>query len=187
LTKEELATMRHFALKVETHMTDETFAKLPFACQNEEFDSWKLTKAQAQSLSGFIPEVYDCCLNSCICYVGPHASKLQCPYCKENRYHADGKTARKHFTYLPIIPRLCSYYRSMSMIDKLKYRGSYVHLPGGPIRDVMDGSHYQHLCKQRVIVDGQELLHTFFSDSRDIMFGLSTDGFAPWKHRKKTC
>ncbi|KAJ4486793.1 hypothetical protein C8R41DRAFT_921184 [Lentinula lateritia] len=32
LTKEELATMRHFALKVETHMTDETFAKLPFAC-----------------------------------------------------------------------------------------------------------------------------------------------------------
>ncbi|KAJ4484511.1 hypothetical protein C8R41DRAFT_737788, partial [Lentinula lateritia] len=187
LTKEELAMMRHFALKVKTHMTDETFAKLPFACRNEEFDSWKSTKAQAQSLSGFTPEVYDCCLNSCICYVGPHASKSQCPYCKENRYRADGKTARKCFTYLPIIPHLCSYYRSMSMIDKLKYRGSYVHLPGGPIRDVMDGSHYQHLCKQRVIVDGQELLHTFFSDSRDIMFGLSTDGFAPWKRHKKTC
>ncbi|KAJ3745232.1 hypothetical protein EV360DRAFT_8035, partial [Lentinula raphanica] len=186
LTEDELSDMRHFALKVETHMTDDTFAKLPFACPSENFQSWKSTKSQARSLSAFTPRVYDCCMNSCICYVGPHASKTQCPYCHESRYRPNTKTPRKRFTYLPIIPRLRAYYRSLAMTEKLKYRGSYVHSPEGPICDIMDGSHYQQLCQQHVIIDGQEYPHTFFSDSRDVMFGLSTDGFAPWKRRKKT-
>ncbi|KAJ3818601.1 hypothetical protein EV361DRAFT_780461, partial [Lentinula raphanica] len=186
LTDDELAAMRHFALKVETHMTDDTFAKLPFACPNEDFSSWKSTKSQAHALAGFTPKVYHCCMNSCICYVGPHAEKTQCPYCQESRYRADGKTPRKRFTYLPITPRLRAYYRSLAMIDKLKYRGSYEHFPEGPIRDIMDGSHYQRLCQQHVNINGEQYPHTFFSDSRDVMFGLSTDGFAPWKRRKKT-
>ncbi|KAJ3967520.1 hypothetical protein EV361DRAFT_487717 [Lentinula raphanica] len=104
LTDDELAAMRHFALKVETHMTDDTFAKLPFACPSENFSSWKSTKSRAHALAGFTPKVYHCCMNSCICYVGPHAEKTQCPYCQESRYRADGKTPRKRFTYLPITP-----------------------------------------------------------------------------------
>ncbi|KAJ3816496.1 hypothetical protein F5880DRAFT_1619260 [Lentinula raphanica] len=62
LTDAELSAMRHYALKVETHMTDETFAKLKFACPNEDFYSWKETKAQARALSGFTHQIYDCCI-----------------------------------------------------------------------------------------------------------------------------
>lgn len=134
--------MHHFALKVEMHMMDETFAKLPFACPNEPFSSWKSTKAQAQSLSGFKPDVYDCCINSCLCYIGPHMKVTTCIYCKEPRFCADGKTPRKCFTYLPIIPRLRAYYRSLSMVDKLKYRGLFKQSTDGTICDVMDGQHY---------------------------------------------
>ncbi|KAJ3716064.1 hypothetical protein C8R42DRAFT_725258 [Lentinula raphanica] len=64
LTDTELSAMGHYALKVETHMTDETFAKLRFACPNEDFHSWKETKAQARALSGFTHQIYDCCINS---------------------------------------------------------------------------------------------------------------------------
>ncbi|KAF9070518.1 hypothetical protein BDP27DRAFT_1220615, partial [Rhodocollybia butyracea] len=187
LTEEELATMHHFALKVESHMTDNTFAKLKFAFPNEDIASWKSTKAQAQNLSQFTPEAYDCCVNSCVCYVGSHTSNTHCPYCKEPCFRADGKTACKRFTYLPIIPCLRAYYCSLSMIDKLKYRGAYKPSEDGTVKDVMDGDHYRCLCRKKVVINGEEHSHTFFSDSRDIMFGLSTDGFAPWKRRKKMC
>ncbi|KAJ3839875.1 hypothetical protein EV361DRAFT_780136, partial [Lentinula raphanica] len=186
LTDTELSAMRHYALKVETHMTDETFAKLRFACPNEDFHSWKETKAQARALSGFTHQIYDCCINSCVCFVGPHALEKQCPYCKESRFRSDGKTSRKHFTYLPIIPRLRAYYQSLPMIQKLEYRASFQPSPDGTMKDIMDGQHYQHLCQTNVVIDGNERPYTHFSDPRDIMFGLSTDGFAPWKRRKKT-
>ena len=52
--------------------------------------------------------------------------------------------------------------------------------------DVFDGKIYRQLCTEKVIVDGKKLKHNHFSDHRDIALGLSTDGFAPFKHRKNT-
>src|ERR1700678_1648410 len=47
LTDEELAYLRHYALKVETQMTNDTFSKLAFAFPGSTITSWKLTKARA--------------------------------------------------------------------------------------------------------------------------------------------
>lgn len=172
-------------------MTDETFSKLQRAFPNDTWSTWKVTKARAEFLAAFKPVPYDCCINTCCCYVGPHAKLEQCPYCKEPRYRPNPdpdapKRPRKRFTYVPLIPRLTAFYKSQSMIEKLRYRHVFNH-EDGIIKDIMDGKHYARLRAQNVVVDGKQLLHKFFSDLRDIALGLSTDGFAPFRRRKKTC
>ncbi len=68
---------------------------------------------------------------------------------------------------------------------KMCYRAEYVHRPG-IIKDVFDGSHYQSLLK--TTIPGSETHPIFhFSNQWDIALGLSTDGFAPFKKRNKTC
>jgi hypothetical protein len=69
----------------------------------------------------------------------------------------------------------------------MKYRG-YEHIyEPDKISDVFDGAHYAGLCRKRVIINGKELPHLYFQDPRDVALGLSTDGFAPFKHRTTTC
>ncbi|KAE9392019.1 hypothetical protein BT96DRAFT_831184 [Gymnopus androsaceus JB14] len=179
ITDDEISLLRHFALKVETHMSDDTFASLAFAFPSDPPASWKVTKKRAEWLARFRPVVYDCCINSCLCYVGPHAEKQVCSYFKEPRYRPDSSTPRKRFTYVPIIPRLQGYYRSLSMIDKLRYRASFKEKTNGDIHDVFDCRHYKRLKKTKVYVQGKEMPYNHFADPHDIAMGLSTDGFAP--------
>src|SRR5882762_595617 len=68
LTDDELAYLRHYALKVETHMTNDTFSKLAFAFPESTVATWKITKARAEFLATFRPVVYDCCISSCCCW-----------------------------------------------------------------------------------------------------------------------
>jgi hypothetical protein len=72
-----------------------------------------------------------------------------------------------------------------SLAKKMRYRAEYVHEPS-IISDVFDSSHYRSLLNTIVPAD---MDHPFFyfSDERDIALGLSTDGFAPFKRRDKTC
>ncbi|KAF5342809.1 hypothetical protein D9758_013364 [Tetrapyrgos nigripes] len=186
MTDDEIAHLRHFALKVETHMTEDTFASLPHAFPNDNVLSWKATRSEAASLAHFQPIAYHCCINSCCCFVGPHADETTCPYCSEPRYRSDGKRPQKHFVYVPLIPRLISFFRSQSMVEKLRYRSTFKRSETH-MTDVFDAKLYDHLCQKQVVIGDQELPQKFFQFPRDIALGLSTDGFAPWRHRKKTC
>jgi hypothetical protein len=185
ITNDELAFLRHFALKIESHMTDETFAKLPFAFPEANISSWKITRARAEFLVAFKPMLHDCCINSCCCYAGPHATAVSCPYCQEPHYNAAGRP-RKRFTYVPIIPRLTAYYRNKSFVELLSYRANFTHEPN-IVKDVMDGQNYTRLCQEYVTIEEKRRPYKFFEDPRDIALGLSTDGFAPFRRRKKTC
>ena len=91
LTDEELAYLRHYALKVETHMTNDTFSKLAFAFPESIVESWKITKARAEFLAAFRPVAYDCCILSCCCFVGPNADLTRCPHCDEPRFNSKGQ------------------------------------------------------------------------------------------------
>ena len=71
--------LRAFSLKVRNHMTEDTFEKLAFVFPSEPLPSLKETKSRVAFLSGLNPTLYDCCSNSCCCYVGPHASLTKCP------------------------------------------------------------------------------------------------------------
>ncbi|KAI0309716.1 hypothetical protein OF83DRAFT_1042067, partial [Amylostereum chailletii] len=136
-------------------------------------------------LAGFKPRLYDCCINSCCCFTGPLEDEDKCPKCNEPRYKSNGR-GRKHFTYLPVIPRLTAFMASQPMAERLQYRAKeHEHTPDD-INDVFDGTHYHSLCKEKVVVDGKKLLHRYFQDSRDMALGVTTDGFAPFRRRKST-
>ncbi|KAL1720499.1 hypothetical protein EV715DRAFT_196732, partial [Schizophyllum commune] len=185
LSDQDMALLRHFALKNTTEMTEETFAKLRYAFPEANVASYKVTRRRAAFLSQFQPVPYDCCVNSCCCYTGSYSNKRTCPFCNADRYDTNGKP-RRRFTYLPLIPRLRTFYRNLGMIEKLRYRHTFKADPN-VLQDVMDGTHYESLKGQHVTVDGQTFVHKYFEDEHDIALGLSTDGFAPFKRRKKTC
>lgn len=180
-----MQSLRPFALKVETHMSGKTFAKLPYAFPQSKLSSWKTVQARAAQLSGFQPALYDCCVNSCVAYTGVYSNAESCPYCQEDRRNSRGKP-RQQFVYLPITPRLKALMANRETAQRLHYRADeHVHEPD-IIRDVMDGSHYRTLLNKKVVVNDRELPHQYFQDPRDMALGLSTDGFAPFKRRTKT-
>ncbi|KAJ8502508.1 hypothetical protein ONZ45_g11699 [Pleurotus djamor] len=136
-------------------------------------------------LAAYKPKPYDCCINVCCCYTGSYAKLTACPFCKEPRRTADDRP-RKQFNYMPLIPRLRAYFQNPEMVEKMRYRGDYQPDPS-KVTDVMDGAHYQKLCDTNVVIDGIPRSYKFFSSWRDLLLGLSTDGFAPFRRRKKTC
>lgn len=180
-----MAILRAFALKTDDHLTNATFAKLPYTFPDAYIPTLKVTKARVEFLAAFRPVSYDCCPGSCCCYVGPHADEQKCPYCNEPRFKSNGKP-RKTFTYVPLIPRLVSYFKNAEMTKEMSHRGSYEATPG-VMKDVFDSKNYRDLRERFVTVNGAKMPYKFFCDLRDIALGLSTDGFAPFKRRKKTC
>ena len=163
---------------------DCTFRRLAKAFPNSSQDSLKMAKKRVQSLTGFQPVRHSCCINSCVCFVGPYEGLIDCPNCKEARFKANGKP-RKYYDYIPVIPRLQAMLANSIHAEKMRYRANHIHEPG-TTKDVFDGSHYRSLL--RTIVPGSEDNPFFyFSDEHNIALGLSTDGFAPFKRRDKTC
>ncbi len=185
LTEDDMKILRPFALKVDEHMSGQTFEKLAFAFPDSRLSTWKTIQSRVARLSGFEPQLYDCCIDSCCAFTGPHAAKAECPYCHAPRYNAQGKP-QKVFVYLPVTPRLKVFLANEKTARAMLYRAKeHVHKPG-TITDVMDSRSYRNLLNKKVVVDGQELEHKYFEDDRDVALGLSTDGFAPFKRRTKT-
>lgn len=157
--------------------------------RNVEVPSYKAAKRRVEFLSAVKPVEYDCCINSCCCYAGPNADKTTCPHCNEPRY-TKSNSPRRRFRYLPITPRLKGFYSNAQMSEKMRYRHTSQQ-PGerdpDKVKDMMDGTHYQHLTRTNVVVDGKEYSHKFFDNHHDVALGLSTDGFAPFRRRSKTC
>ncbi|THH27119.1 hypothetical protein EUX98_g7065 [Antrodiella citrinella] len=172
LSEEDKAYLRVFALRVNNHMSGNLFGQLPFVFPEAALASWKTI-------------VYDCCINSCCCYVGPHVEAQQCLYCKEPRYNTSGQP-RQRFVYIPIIPRLQAFFSNQRMSQTMQYRATeHVHDPD-KVQDVFDSEVYRSLLGKKVTINGKTLSHSFFNDKRDVALGLSTDGFAPFRRRKKT-
>ncbi|EKM74305.1 hypothetical protein AGABI1DRAFT_48245, partial [Agaricus bisporus var. burnettii JB137-S8] len=184
----DLLLLRKYILKTEQHLTEKTFALLRAVFPTSPHSTLKVTKSRVQELSGFQAKYYSCCINSCVCYVGLYKDLTECPYCHEAARDAKGKP-RQVFAYLPLVPRLQAMTSSPHHAEKMRYRGDFQHEPG-KVRDVFDGSHYRSLLNKTVSTKNSEdpqppFCH--FSDKRDIALGLSTDGFAPFKQRNKTC
>ncbi|KAF5353611.1 hypothetical protein D9758_013768 [Tetrapyrgos nigripes] len=189
----DLAICRAFSYKLQSHTTDKNFAKLPYAFPSDPpLPKIDCIHSRIASLSGIEPEIYHICVNSCICYVGPHESRDSCPFCGKKRLHPDGKV-RKTWPYIPIIPRLTVFAMNPGMAKAMQYRNNFIHGIGpgcsepGIVKDVFDGKSYQELLQKRVVVGEETLSHCYFDDPRDVALGVSTDGFGPFKRRKQTC
>ncbi|KAJ8481557.1 hypothetical protein ONZ45_g15275 [Pleurotus djamor] len=185
LTDKDLALLRQFSFKVEERISDESYAKLSFVFPGTTIYPFKVACARAAFLAEFRPVPYDCCINSCCCYTGSLSKLNVCPYCGEDRFDSLDRP-RKRFNYIPLIPRLQGYYRNRKLAEQMQYRHQHRHDPT-QVNDVLSGCHYARLRKTRVTVNGVERPYMFFSDRRDLLLGMSTDGFAPFRRRKKTC
>ena len=150
-----------------------------------QLDLLKNTEKCIQFLSGFQPVQYDCCVSSFVCYTGPYEALLNCPKCKQDCYKADGKTPQSYFAYLPIIPRLRAMVSNSFYAQKMWYQSNHQHDPT-KLTDILDGALYQLLLKSFVTIGNEELPFYLFSDPRDIVLGLSTNGIGPFKRRTKT-
>lgn len=140
-----------------------------------DLDSLYVVTRRLSILSGIKAQLYDCCVNSCVCYTLEFSLLDGCPYCKEPRRSSDGKP-RRCFSYLPLIPRLQALFSNRAVRDDLDYRPQYIY-EASTIRDVFDASCYAQLQDTYVVADDKVLGHKFFSDDRDIAFGVCTDGF----------
>jgi hypothetical protein len=189
LTQRDMSILRAYALKVDEHISDKAFAKIPHAFPKEPVPSVKVCKARLRALSGFKPIRYDCCINSCCCFAGPYKDYTQCPYCNAGRYVIDRNgmnRSRKMFNYLPFIPRLVAMYANPTKAKEMQYRAfEHEHTPG-KISDIFDSYIYRRLLGERVVIKGSNASHIYFSDPRDVALGLSTDGFCPFRRRKVT-
>lgn len=167
-------------------MAGRTFAKLERTFPAARIPSWDSCQQYVADLSGFEPQVYDCCIDSCCCFVGVHADATDCPFCKKSRFNANGKR-RQEFVYLPIIPRLKKLFSNVHKATQLRYRASEHHHDPNTVKDVFDASVYRSLLGKRVTVDGKPMKHSYFDQATDVALGISTDGMAPFKRRQKTC
>jgi hypothetical protein len=110
---------------------------------------------------------------------------MHCPYCKKARFDPSSGKPVKRFSYVPLIPRLMVMMEDERMARALRYRSEFKHDPS-IIRDVFNGKVYRSLLGKHVTIGGRQQRHTYFGDKRDMVFGLSTDGYAPFKRRAKT-
>ncbi|KAF8830746.1 hypothetical protein HHX47_DHR2001130 [Lentinula edodes] len=191
LGKYDLAIWKAFAYKVQTHTTDRAFKKTHYAFPSDPpLPKLDEMRSRVAALSSVEPEVYHCCVNSCICYVGSHELRQKCPFCNESQYHPDGKP-RKIFIYIPIIPRLQAFLMNQKIAQQMQYRHEYCNnsdiSSSRNINDVFDGDEYLKLQNEFVEVGNRKLSHRYFDDHRDIALGLSMDGFGPFKRCKHTC
>lgn len=185
LTDEDIMFLCAFTFKTEENLSDKSFERLRHTFPNLSLESFKVTRSRAQFLASFKPLPYDCCINSCCCFVGPRKDDQECPYCNEPRFNAQQKP-RKRFTYIPLIPRLIAYYKNPELVKQMKYRHLF-QIDPDRMTDVFNGTNYNTLRKIHVTLGGEKQSHKYFEDPRDIALGLSTDGFAPFKRRKHTC
>ena len=174
---------------VQAQLTNEESRKLPQAFPDSNLVSPEHIQARVRFLSGVEPELYDCCPgpNACMCFTGEYHSLTRCLICNEPRFNVKG-LPRRHFSYIPLVPRLQAAATSRSLAEKMQYRAQYKQEPG-VVGDVFDGEIYKHLQDSPITVQGEELKGResmvegpkYFEDSRDIALGLSTDGFTVHK------
>src|ERR1700676_2642199 len=101
---------------VSAHLTNEAYKMVHYACPDSNMASFNVTHSRAAFLAAYKPMSYDCCINSCCCFVGPHKYTKRCTYCNEGCHDKSGRPHNK-FTYSPIIPWLVTLYKNKAYME----------------------------------------------------------------------
>ena len=185
-----LDELKLFALKLGEPITERVLDQISHL-QSYNVQSLHHMKKLVEKLSELSAVDYHCCIKSCVAFTGPHTSLPACPRCKSPRYRSDGKSPQKVFQYIPLIPRLLTFFLNRELNERMRYRAEghpqAKEESGGQKTDIFDGAHYRGLLKREVMVDGRRLGHKYFEDPRDIALGFGTDGVGPFRRRKATC
>lgn len=91
LSERDHKTLRFLAARLRTHFSRQTWEDLRHgACEElglpSDFVAWR----RLRILSGLEFRSYDCCINSCVCFLGRYAELNACPICDEPRLNSAG-------------------------------------------------------------------------------------------------
>ena len=119
------------------------------------------------------PIVFHACKNDCIIYRKECAHLSECPKCGNSRYIHDSKIPVRHFTYLPLKPRLTRFFGSSNLASALQ---SHVQLPfSKSISDIQQAKAWKEAYSSTGVFKG---------DPRGVSLALCTDGVNPFAHNK---
>ncbi|QRW06030.1 Transposase family Tnp2 protein [Ceratobasidium sp. AG-Ba] len=183
LSAADKVTLRFLATRLRTHFSRQTYNELRYGpCESLNIPSEFIAYRRLAILAGFGTRAYDCCVNSCCCFLGKHQHCDVCPYCAEPRYSPTGRP-RRSFHYTPLIPQLQALFRSPRVVQKLMYRSKVEENPDpGMTQDVYDGEHYRTLRNTQLYPDAE---YKILDNPEDLALGLSTDGFTLFKRRRR--
>lgn len=132
-------------------------------------------------------ETYECCMNGCMAFVGPHVGAKECEACGTSRLGSNGNP-RARFTYWPPHRSLAARYAGATYGRLCDYRLDRVH-DSEYYTDVWDGANFEALRRKNVrVVRDFELLEEgdtprwdtmpfrFFAGRADVGLGLQLDG-----------
>lgn len=181
-------TLRFLATRLRTHFSRSTYEDLRHGvCEGLKLPSEFIAWRRLRILSGLQSRSYDCCVNSCCCFLGKYKDMETCPYCGEKRY-SPGNKRRRAFHYSPLIPQLRGLFQNREMASNLRYRAETEQKhhteqeEPDVVQDVFDRENYRELRETELNPDSR---YHFFDRPEDIALGLSTDGFSLFKHRRR--
>jgi hypothetical protein len=180
LTVAEKDSIKAMALKIGNQLTRKAFQGVQKLTHGHmKIGSEYVAGRILECASGVRFQIYDCCVNSCVCFTGEFESLTACPLCKEPKYDKRQK-ARNRFRYIPIIPRLQAMFQNPRIIELLLYRFQRKADPNR-IDDVWDGNILQELINKNVTIDGQAQEYTYGELKTDIFVALTCDGISVHK------
>ncbi len=173
-SKKIIEGLRLLHLKSLYNFTESAYDDIMKIFTTENVSLYKV-KTYLKDVTNLIPEFYDMCENSCICYTGNYESYTDCPMCDASRLDARGK-AKKVMPYLSIKDRLKIQFNNENRAKELLYRYEYITNHNDDLDDIFDGNIYKELSEENL-----------FNDKRDVAFTASCDGFQIFKQKTDDC
>lgn len=124
------------------------------------------------------PMVYDVCPNDCIVFREEYKLHSTCPKCGSNRYTSkDSCIPVRHFTYLPIKPRLQRMFGNSNIAQVLQSHATltYSELDYMRVYDIQQSLAWRGFYSENGIFKG---------DPRGLSLAICTDGVNPFSHNK---
>jgi hypothetical protein len=156
--------------------------RLSFRRQLKLLTLWKLQRRMA-TLSGVSPEVYDRCSQNCMAFTGRWEHDTHCRRCRRARYNLDGKPVAQ-FDFIPVANRLQASFQDQDLAKLMRYRHEY-QAQEGIREDFFDSDAYNNLCRQNIIINGQDTGRKFFQGRRDVALSFLGDGVQIFDHGHK--
>ncbi|QRV96382.1 Transposase family Tnp2 protein [Ceratobasidium sp. AG-Ba] len=185
ITAKDRTALKFLAARMRSHMSREVYEDLRGdACKPLNLPSDYVAWQRLKFLSRLESRQYDCCIESCVCFLGRYEHSDQCPYCKNPRYNVNGQP-RRTYCYTPLIPQLQGLFQNPASIKNMRHRVGHEAAQAadpGRLEDVFDGELYRRLRNTRVSEDSD---YCYFNNPDDIALGLGTDGFNMYKRRHK--
>ncbi|XP_078158220.1 uncharacterized protein LOC144553916 [Carex rostrata] len=124
---------------------------------------------------GMDHEKIDVCPNFCMLYYKANKDKTECDVCHESRYKPIGSSGKlvpqKQLRYLPITPRLQKLYMTKTGAKNMRWHKEGVRHKAPLMVHPADGEAWKEFSRR---------YPGFADECRNVVLGLTTDGFMPF-------